>query len=504
MSDCFHIDHQYLTLQQVENIFYSNQTIALSEQAKIAVQTCRAYLDKEAEKEGNLHYGINTGFGSLCNVAISPSELAALQLNLIRSHACGVGDLVPKEVIKMMLFLKVQGLALGHSGVQQDTLELLCSFYNRTILPQLFELGSLGASGDLAPLAHLSLPLVGEGKVYYNNELTESHQALQAEQLSPIQLKSKEGLALLNGTQFSLAYSVILAMEGQRLLTIANRIAALSCDVFACNHSPFDALIHQVRPHKGQVLVAKNILNYLSDSQLSGKPTYSVQDPYCFRCIPQVHGASYDAIQHFSSIVETEINSVTDNPLIFPDEGKILSGGNFHAQPLALVLDYVAIALAELGNISERRLYQLIGGQRDLPVFLTKNAGLHSGLMIAQYTAASIVSQNKQWCTPASVDSIVSCNGQEDHVSMAANAATKGYKVLQNAKRLLAIELMTACQAADFRGIKSLSTSSQLLVNAFRQSVESLGEDRIISYDIAKAVDFINNRANFNDIDSQN
>jgi histidine ammonia-lyase len=430
MSHC--ISPDFLDFQTLQNVVQSRAVVELSDESRGLLQRARTYLDDKVRGSDEAFYGINTGFGSLCDVRISPDEITQLQTNLVMSHSCGIGDEVPADVVRLMLLLKVQSLAYGHSGVQVATCERLLYFYNNDILPIVYQLGSLGASGDLAPLAHLSLPLLGLGEVRYKGERMAAATALAQAKLEPLQLQSKEGLALLNGTQFSLAYSVWCCWQAEKLSRQADICAALSTDAWGCRLNPFDARLHSIRPHTGQVATAAALRELLAGSPLAQTEKKQVQDPYSFRCVPQVHGASKDAIAYAKSVFLTEINAVTDNPNVFVDDDVVLSGGNFHAQPLALVLDFLAIALAELGSISERRTYQLISGQRDLPTYLAKNAGLHSGLMIPQYTAASIVSQNKQLCTPASVDSIVSSNGQEDHVSMAANAATKCYKVVRN------------------------------------------------------------------------
>lgn len=466
------------------------EPIALSAESKGKVAHCYQYLQNKVSASEQSFYGINTGFGSLCNVKIEKDELEKLQSNLVQSHAFGIGDLVPLEVVRLMLFLKIQNLSFGYSGVRVETLERMVDMYNANVLPVIFQLGSLGASGDLAPLAHLSLPLLGLGEVYDKGIRRPSAEVLAEKGWEPLHLEMKEGLALLNGTQFSLSYGIWACQQGERLSKLADIIAAMSIDAFGCVLSPFDERLHLIRPHAGQLQTAANIRLLLQDSELAKMPKEVVQDPYSFRCVPQVHGASKDSIGYVRSVLEIEMNSVTDNPNIFPDSDAILSGGNFHAQPLALPLDFMAMALAELGSISERRLYQLIGGQRGLPPFLTRNSGLNSGLMIGQYTAASIVSQNKQLCTPASVDSIVSCNGQEDHVSMAANAGTKLYKVVENLERLLAIEFMAAAQGLYLRGGRTGSGLEKLL-GEYRKVVAPIEDDRIFHQDLVQTISFL-------------
>jgi len=485
------ISSSSISFDTINAILKSNGKLKLSEEAVNKVAKCRNYLDKKLEGNDSIYYGINTGFGSLYNKSISKEDLGQLQVNLMMSHACGVGEEVPAEIVKLMLFLKIQGMSYGNSGVQVETVKLLIEFFNNDILPVIYEQGSLGASGDLAPLAHLCLPLIGLGEVTVNGVKMSGAAALKKFNLQPVQLRSKEGLALLNGTQFMSAYSVWSILQAKRLERISDIVGALSLEGFDGRIEPFHELIHAIRPHAGQIQTAKRFRELLSGSELIAHPKAHVQDPYAFRCIPQVHGASKDAIEFIAKSFTTEINSVTDNPTIFPDEDLIISAGNFHGQPLALPLDFLAIALAELGSISERRTYQLISGLRGLPAFLVANPGLDSGFMIPQYTAASIVSQNKQLCTPASVDSIVSSNGQEDHVSMGSNAATKLYRVVNNLEKILAIELMNASQALHFR--KPLKTSAKLesILTAYRKEIPIVEKDRVLYPDIHNSIEFL-------------
>lgn len=480
-----------LSLQTISEIISGSKKLSLSEEAKKNITSCREYLDKKMASHKEAIYGINTGFGSLCNVVIPDSDLEKLQQNIVMSHACGTGDEVPQDVVKLMLLLKIQGLSYGKSGVQLQTVERLVDFFNNDVLPVVYQLGSLGASGDLAPLAHLSLPLLGLGEVYYKGKKQASAEVLKQLNLKPIILKSKEGLALLNGTQFMSAYGVWCLLQTKKLNIAADVIGAISLDAFDGRIEPFKLHIHTIRPHKGQLKTAENMRKLLEGSEIIKRKKEHVQDPYSFRCIPQVHGASKDAIEYVENVFLTEINSVTDNPTIFSTEDEIISGGNFHGQPLALALDFLAIALAELGSISERRTYQLIAGLRGLPPFLVAKPGLNSGFMIPQYTAASIVSQNKQLCSPASVDSIVSSNGQEDHVSMGSNAATKCYKVVENLNRILAIELFNGAQALDFRKPLKSSNIIQKIVADYRKLVPFVEEDKIMYTEIEKSVQFL-------------
>ena len=491
MEAYHYISSEVLHLETLQQIILEQKKIALSEEAQLNIIKCREYLDNLMATHEEPIYGINTGFGSLCNVKISNENLSKLQENLVKSHACGTGDEVPLEIVKIMLLLKIQSLSYGNSGVQIETVQRLIDFYNNDILPVVYEQGSLGASGDLAPLAHLSLPLIGEGEVYYNGKKVAASTVLKELGWQPIVLQSKEGLALLNGTQFMSAYGCCVLFKAMKYSYFADVIAAISLEGFDGRIEPFNELIHFVRPHKGQIITAQRMKELLEGSQIIAQPKQHVQDPYSFRCIPQVHGASKDAIEYVKKVFTTEINSVTDNPNVFVESDTVISGGNFHGQPLALALDFLGIALAELGSISERRTYQLISGLRGLPAFLVTNAGLNSGFMIPQYTVASIVSQNKQLATPASIDSIVSSNGQEDHVSMGANAATKSLKIVNNLERILAIELMNASQAIAFRNPLKTSDFLEMFLQSYRNEVPLVNEDRILHYDIEKSIAFL-------------
>lgn len=490
--------NSYLTLDtaptdfdQVCQMLTGNQSLRLSESARENILKCRTYLDKKINSSDELFYGINTGFGFLQQVPIDKEQLQELQRNLIKSHACGMGEEVPAEIVKLMLALKIKSLSYGHSGVQLETVQRLVDMYNNDVLPVIYTQGSLGASGDLAPLSHLSLPLIGLGEVIFKGSKMPATDALKQLNWSPVDLKSKEGLALINGTQFMSAYGLHNLVQCDRLLKWADRIAAISFDAFDCGTGPLHENIHAIRAHHGQVSTAATLRRLLQDSEITEQKKKQVQDPYSFRCIPQVHGASKDSFNYVLSVFIKEINSVTDNPNIFPDDDLIVSGGNFHGQPLAITLDFLSIAMAEIGSISERRTYQLISGQRGLPPFLVLNPGLNSGLMIPQYTAAGIVSENKQLCTPASVDTIPSSNNQEDHVSMGANAATKCKRVIDNLEKVLAIELLTAVQALEFR--RPLKTSPELekIITAFRKEISFNEADRILHTDMMQAVAFI-------------
>jgi histidine ammonia-lyase len=493
----YRIGEDILSIDSINEIISKDLKLVLSSDAKKKIRDCRNYLDKKIKNSDNPIYGINTGFGSLYNKKISNKDLNQLQTNLVLSHACGLGDEVPCELVKLIVLLKIQSLSYGHSGIQLNTVQRLIDMYNQKIYPVIYEQGSLGASGDLAPLAHMSLSLLGLGEVdvletskngYYKRKT--ASKVLKDIGWDSLQLASKEGLALLNGTQFMSAYGVWVLVKAKKLSYLADLIAAISLEAFDCRSECYDHLIQAVRPHHGQIKTAENIREFLEGSKIQKIKKEHVQDPYSVRCIPQVHGATKDVISHVEGIFNTEINSVTDNPNIFEKEDQIISGGNFHGQVLAMGMDYLAIALSELGSISERRTYQLISGSRDLPSFLVSNPGVNSGMMITQYTAASIVSQNKQLCTPSSVDSIVSSNGQEDHVSMGANAATKLFRVVNNIEKILAIELMNATQALAYR--KNLSSEFiENIIDLYRNDVKFLKKDRLLNKDLEKSISFL-------------
>ncbi len=482
---------EHISFEDLKQTIKTNQLISLSNKGKENTLKSYQYLQNKIEHSNDSFYGINTGFGSLCNTKIEKEDLSLLQDNLIKSHACGFGNTVDIEIVKLMLLLKAQSLSFGHSGVQLETIERLIFFYNNDIIPVVYEQGSLGASGDLAPLAHLCLPLIGYGEVWINGEKKSASEALKIHHLEPLKLKAKEGLALINGTQFMCAYGVYNVLKFEQLFHLANQISCVSIDAFDGRLEPFFPHSHIIRPHKGQQLVADKIYSVLSKSEIANQTKSNVQDPYSFRCIPQVHGASWDVLQQVKNVFLIEVNSVTDNPNIFPDDDLILSAGNFHGQPLAMQLDFLAIAASELANISERRIYKLISGERNLPAFLIKNSGLNSGFMIPQYTAASIVSQNKQLCTPASVDSIVSSNGQEDHVSMGANAATKCKLVIENLEKILSIELFNAAQAIEFRKPLKSSPEIETFISEYRKLVPFVEEDCYMKVEMDKSLTFL-------------
>ena len=485
------ISKEFLAIDEIGRILREGEKIELGAEAKEAIIKCRDYLDSKMEDIGRPVYGVTTGFGSLCNITIAPDDLSKLQHNLVKSHACGIGAKLRPEIVRLMLLLKVQSLSYGHSGAQLETIQRLVDMYNYDILPVVYEQGSLGASGDLAPLAHLCLPIIGMGRVLYKGEEREAAELWKELGWEPVTLKSKEGLALLNGTQFMSAHAVWSLLQAERLSRWADRIAAMSIDAYDGRIEAFYPQTHRVRPHKGQVSTAENILNLLEGSEIIRGAKKHVQDPYSFRCIPQVHGATKDTIEYVKGVIEVEINSVTDNPTVFPDEDMIISAGNFHGQPIALPMDMLTLAMSELANISERRIYKLISGQRGRPSFLVAKPGLNSGFMIPQYTAASIVSQSKSLCFPASADSIPSSQGQEDHVSMGANAATKLVRVIENTETVLAIELMNAAQALQFRRPLHSSPAIEQIFSDFRSVVPFVEDDCYFHPLIEKSIEFI-------------
>ena len=485
------ISAEHLSIERIGEIVYGGYQIQLSYDAQKRIVECRKYLDRKIEETTSPIYGVTTGFGSLCNVSIGPDYLAQLQINLMMSHACGTGDRVPNDIVKIMLLLKIQSLSYGFSGCQLVTVNRLIDFFNNDVYPVVYMQGSLGASGDLVPLAHLTLPLVGLGEVEYQGEIITGAEMLQKLEWQPIQLASKEGLALLNGTQNMSAFAVWALLQSHRLSEWADRIAAMSLDAYYGLTAPFIDAVHQVRPHKGQIATAARMRQLLEGSEIVEKPKQYVQDPYSFRCIPQVHGTVKDTIDYVASAVDVEVNSATDNPTVCPDDDLIISAGNFHGEPIAMPMDFLAIALCELANISERRIYKLVSGTRGLPSFLVANPGVNSGFMITQYAAASVVSLNKTLSTPSSVDSIPSSQGQEDHVSMGANAAIKLYKVVLNTERVLAIELFNAAQALDFRRPLKSSPAVEALHDSYRKVVPFIVDDEVMYPHIARSVEFL-------------
>ena len=491
MNNIHQINTERLTIEKACEIIETGAKLVLSDECTALINKCREFLDDKIERTNEPLYGITTGFGSLCNISINAKDLSTLQSNLVKSHACGTGDRVAPEIVKMMLLLKIQSLSYGNSGVQLATVQRLVDFFNEDVLPVVYQQGSLGASGDLAPLANMCLPLLGLGEVLYQGEILPATDVLAVKGWKPLTLKSKEGLALLNGTQFMSAHGTWAICRARRLFNAALSVAAMSLEAFDGRIEPFGKEVNEVRHHPGQIAVAGKMRTILEGSQLIVRHKEHVQDPYSFRCIPQVHGAVLDTLNYAQAVMEDEINSPTDNPTIFPDEDIIVSAGNFHGEPIALPMDFLCTALTELSNISERRIYKLISGTRGLPSFLVARPGLNSGFMIAQYAAASILNQSKGLCWPTSCDSIPSSQGQEDHVSMGANSATKLIRVVDNTARILGIELFTAAQALEFRRPARSSKPVEELFTAYRADVPFIDVDTVMSPLIEKSVKFV-------------
>lgn len=485
------ISADHLTIERIGEIIYGGYKLELSDDAVKRIERCREYLDEKIRTSSQPVYGVTTGFGSLCNVSIGKDQLTQLQINLIKSHACGTGERVPNDIVKIMMLLKIQSLSYGYSGCKVDTVEQLVRFFNDDVYPVVYRQGSLGASGDLVPLAHLSLPLVGLGEVEYQGKVMSGAELLRKKRWKPIELASKEGLALLNGTQNMSAFAVWALLQARRLSDWADVIAAVSLDAYDGLIEPFTHAVHAVRPHQGQIETAARMRELLDGSEIISRSKAHVQDPYSFRCVPQVHGAVKDTIRYVRSVIDTEINSATDNPTVCPDDDIIISAGNFHGEPIALPIDFLSIALSELANISERRIYRLVSGTRGLPSFLVATPGVNSGFMITQYTAASVVSLNKSLAMPSSTDSIPSCQDQEDHVSMGANAAIKLYKVVLNTERVLAIELFNAMQALDFRQPLKSSPKIMEIYEDYRKVVPFILNDELMYPHIESSINFI-------------
>ncbi|MDE7438086.1 MAG: histidine ammonia-lyase [Muribaculaceae bacterium] len=487
----YHISNATLTIEKVGEILDKKMKLALSEEAIENIKRCREFLDHKIEHSAEPIYGITTGFGSLCNISIGKEDLSQLQENLVKSHSCGCGEMVDENIVKIMLLTKIKSLSFGNSGVQVSTVQRLVDLFNEEVIPVVYQQGSLGASGDLAPLANMCLPLLGLGEVHYKGQIRPSAEVLDELGLKPVRLVSKEGLALLNGTQFMSSHAVYALLKLRKLSALADKIGALSLDVFDGRIEPFGDEVNAVRPHPGQLVTARAVRHWLKGSEMIEQPKKHVQDPYSFRCMPQVHGAVKDAISYVGNVIEIEINSPTDNPTIFPDEDIIVSAGNFHGEPIAIPMDYLAVAASELANISERRTYKLISGTRGLPSFLVANPGLNSGFMIPQYAAASIVNQSKSLCWPTSCDSIPSSQGQEDHVSMGSNSATKLVRIASNTERVLAIELMNAMQALELRRPLHTSPVLEEWYEEYRKVVPFVENDTVMSPLIEKSIEFL-------------
>jgi histidine ammonia-lyase len=481
------IDGEHLTLEDVVNVSRNNYSVELSEQAVKKVKKSRDYVDSLVEKEAVV-YGITTGFGKFSDVFISKEDTTALQRNLIVSHACSMGEPLPEETVRAMMLLRINALAKGCSGIRLETINTLIEMLNKGVHPLIPEKGSLGASGDLAPLANMVLVMLGEGEAFYKGTRMTGREAMERADIDVVELTSKEGLALINGTPVMTAIGALAVYDAENLLKNADIISAMTLEALKGITTAFDEKVHKVRGHEGQMISARNILRIVEGSELTTvQGQIRVQDAYTLRCIPQIHGASRDAIKYIKEKVAIELNAATDNPLIFADEDQVISGGNFHGQPIALSMDFLGIAVSELANVSERRLERLVNPQlNDLPAFLTKRGGLNSGFMITQYAAASIVSENKVLAHPASVDSIPSSANQEDHVSMGTTAARKARVILDNAQKVLGIEAFAAAQAVSFRGKVKLGKGTSEAYKTIRREVPPVHEDRIMYTDMNK------------------
>ncbi len=486
---------EQLTVDKAIAISQGNLKATLTSEAIEKVNECRRKVETIANSDKAV-YGINTGFGPLCDVQISPAETSKLQENLLITHAVGVGNPIEQQLSKIMMICKVHALCQGFSGIRLSVIERIIYFIENGIIPVVPEQGSVGASGDLAPLSHLFLPLLGEGEFWVEGKIIDAKQILAKHNLQPIQLQAKEGLALINGTQFILAHAIIGLQKMEYLLDLADVAGAMSLEGYQGSVSPFKEDLHRIRPFKGNLKVAERMRMLLHDSQNteSHLACERVQDPYSMRCIPQVHGASRNAYYHLNELAEIEMNSVTDNPIVL-SETEAISGGNFHGQPLAMALDYGALASAELGNISDRRCYLLIEGKFGLPRLLTESGGLNSGFMIPQYTTAALVTENKSLCFPPSADSIPTSLGQEDHVSMGSISGRKFNQILGNIEKILAIELMYAAQALEFRRPNTFSKVIEENYKIIRQKVAKLEDDRLLKDDINNMVNLVNNRS---------
>ncbi len=490
------IDGESLTLEQVEEIAYKKALVRLSRKAIPGIKRCRKYVE-EIVKKGETVYGINTGFGKLCRVKISPSEIEKLQRNLVLSHAIGVGPIFCEEEVRAAMLLQANVLAKGNSGVRPEVIGSLVRLLNSGVTPMVPEKGSVGASGDLAPLSFIALVLIGEGWAFHNKRLFSGKQALKKAKLKPLKLSAKEGVALVNGTEMMTGVGVLTLLKAERLSELADMAGALSCEAALATPVAFDEELQKVRKHKGQALTAKNLIQLMKNSQIREfhKACPKVQDPYSFRCMPQVHGAVKDALGYVRSVLEIEINSATDNPLIFPEKNKVISGGNFHGEPVALALDFLGIALSELASISERRIAVMMDPNiTDLPAFLVSQPGINSGLMMAQTTAAALVSENKVLAHPASVDSIPTSLNQEDHVSMGTIASRKAREIANNTEEVLAIEFLCAYQGVCFRAPLKPGIGTNKIFTRIKQRVKEIKEDRILVGDLVKIKELMRER----------
>lgn len=499
-----YIDGENLTIEDVVNVARNGSKIELTETAVKRIKKSRKVVDEFVDN-GKVVYGITTGFGKFSDVAISKEETKDLQTNLIMSHACGVGQPLDEEIVRAIMLLRINNLSKGFSGIRLSTLRVLIDMVNKGIHPVIPEKGSLGASGDLAPLSHMVLVMLGMGEAIYKGERLSGEEAMRKAEIETIELTSKEGLALINGTQVMTAVGALAVYDSIKVMKMADISAAMTLEALNGITDAFDSRIHAVRPHKGQGDSAANLLKITDKSKMTTRQgEIRVQDAYSLRCTPQIHGGSRDAIEYVMNKVNIEINSVTDNPIIFTDEKDVISSGNFHGQPMALAFDFLGIALAEIANVSERRIERLVNPQLSgLPAFLTEKGGLHSGFMIAQYSAASLVSENKVMAHPASVDSIPSSANQEDHVSMGTIAARKAREILENTINVLAIEILSAAQAIDFSENKALGNGTKVAYEIIRKEVAALYEDRVMYIDINKCANLIRKHIIVNEVESK-
>ena len=508
------INGKSLTLEKIEHFLNENPDIVISKESVTKINMSRTLVEKWVN-EGEVVYGITTGFGEFSNVNISKKDLRTLQENLIFSHAFGCGENLPPKIVKIMMLLRLNALARGYSGIKLSTLQLLLKMMNHNIIPVVPSQGSVGSSGDLVPLAHLVMPMLGKSKVQIikninddNAEKTKSissSAALKKFNLKPVTLEAKEGLALINGTQMMTAFAVYIGIRSKKLLQLADISAALSHEALRSTDKAFTPKLHQLRPFPGQITTAKNILALIKNSQIRKshlKNDPRLQDAYSIRCIPQIHGASRDAIDYVLSRINIEINSVNDNPIIFPETQEHVEGGNFHGQSMAIAMDFMAIALSELANVSERRIERMVNGDlsNGLPKFLTKNGGINSGFMIVQYTAASLVSENKVLSHPASVDSIPTSGNKEDHNSMGSIAARKCYTILNNLKNVISIELMTAAQALEFLKPLKPGIGTSAAYKEIRKAIKPVNNDRFLHLDLKKILDLVKNDVILNSV----
>lgn len=487
------IGENNLTLQDVIAVARHRAEIALSKTSEEKMNLSRGYVEKLLREKKTV-YGLTTGFGKFSDTYISNEDTQELQINLIRSHACGIGVALPEEVVRAIMLLRIKSLSFGYSGIRLKVVQTMVEMLNKNVVPIVPEKGSLGASGDLAPLSHVALVIVGEGEAMYEGRRMDGGAAMKLAGIEPVTLEAKEGLALINGTQVMTAVGAIACYDAQNLARWADAAGALSCEALQGVKDAFDAQTHEIRPHKGQLFVAENMRSLTKGSQLmTVQGELRVQDAYSLRCIPQVHGASRDALSYVLEKLDIEMNSVTDNPLIFAEQDRVISGGNFHGQPIALAVDLLSISVSELANISERRIERLVNPQLNagLPPFLTQYGGLQSGFMIAQYAAASVVSENKSLAHPASVDSIPSSANQEDHVSMGTIGARKAKQIVDNAYSVVAIEVICAAQAIDYRSPELLGRGTKWIYDKCREQVPFLDKDRALSNDIKKIVELL-------------